>query len=304
MMRKLKAILGLFGFVAASVAIFALIFALMDLGDARREDRIVIGSKAFTESLLLAEVMARLIEEETGVRVERKVNLGGTHICFEALKNGEIDLYPEYTGTGLAAILKKPVVSDRARVLAQVRREFAERWELTWLDPMEFNNAYALAMTAEKAGSLGVRRISDLARHRTLVAGFPSEFMARDDGYPGLKKTYGLEFHTEPKAMEAGLMYGAVHGNKVDVIAAYATDGRIDKLGLRILEDDRGFFPPYQAAPLVRESTLRRHPKVRRALGVLAGKLTDAEMRRLNAAVDLDGRSIDEVASELIDTLR
>jgi osmoprotectant transport system permease protein len=199
------------------------------------------------------------------------------------------------------AILKLPVEPNPRRAWSTVRREFAARHALTWLAPMAFDNTYALAVTTQKARSLGLARISDLARHRGLIAGFASEFMAREDGYPGLLRHYGLEL--DARGMEAGLMYGAVAAGKVDVISAYATDGRIDKFELVVLEDDRGFFPPYQAAPLVRRAALEEFPEMEPALAVLAGKLSDAEMRRWNAAVDIEGRTPESVARAIVEEL-
>jgi osmoprotectant transport system substrate-binding protein len=301
---RLRAIAGLLGFLIATCGIFWLVFALFDLrnGGARSE-RLVVGSKAFTESILLAEMMAQLVEQHTRLEVIRRANLGGTHICFEALRTGDIDVYAEYTGTGLMAILQLEAVNDERRALDIVRREFAERWGLVWLEPLAFNNSYALAMTQQQAAALGIRTISDLRQHNELRVGLTAEFMARSDGWPGLVQTYALAFDEEPRSMEAGLMYGAVERREVDVIGAYATDGRIEKMKLRVLEDDRGFFPPYQAAPLIRRDVLARFPELRATLNVLSGRISDAEMRALNAAVDIHGRDPTEVAAEYLRTL-
>jgi len=300
-LARLRAILGLFGFVAAAAALLALVFFLIDLRDGQTATPgvIRIGSKADTEGIVLAEILAQVIEHETKLRVERRTNLGGTHLCFEALRAGEIDLYPEYTGTGLVGILEKPAVLDAARALEIVRRDFAARYAMVWLDPFAFNNTYALAMTRARAGALGIHALSGLTRHPELRAGFTAEFLARKDGYPGLEGR-GVHFAVRPRSMEAGLMYAAVADGAVDVISAYATDGRIDKLGLVVLGDDLGFFPPYQAAPLVRAQTLAREPRMRAALRLIAGKIDDAEMRRLNAAVDLEGKPPASVASAWI----
>lgn len=301
MKAHLQGILLLLSLIAVNVGLFKLVFLLLDLRDQKGEATVVIGSKAFTESIVLAEVMAQLITRRTDLKVERRLNLGGTHICFNALRAGEIDLYPEYTGTGLMAILEKPVISDPRRVLKVVRKEFLDRFELLWLEPMAFNNTYALAMSKKKAARLGIETISDLASHPGLSAGFTSEFMARADGYPGLKKLYALNL--EAGSMEAGLMYGAAREGKVDVISAYATDGRIDKMKLRVLIDDKHFFPPYQAAPLIRRQTLALHPEIKRALEPLYGKLGDTRMRKVNADVDIDGQRPEQVASALVSEL-
>lgn len=298
-MKRLRAVLGLFGFVAAAWLVFFVLFRLLDLREGAPE-RVVIGSKADTEGILLAEIMALLIEQRTGVSVDRRPALGGTQVCFQALEAGAIDLYPEYTGTGLVAILESPAVPDRARAYERVADEFSKRWNLVWLDPMAFDNTYALAMARGVAERLAIRTISDLTGHPELRAGFTAEFLARDDGYPGLAKAYGLRFSREPKTLEAGLMYGAAAGGEVDVVSAYATDGRIDKMDLVVLVDDRRFFPPYQAAPLVRGALLARHPEIRAALAPLAGRLNDAEMRKLNASIDIAGRRPEDVAREVV----
>jgi glycine betaine/choline ABC-type transport system substrate-binding protein len=208
-------------------------------------------------------------------------------VCFEALRAGAIDLYPEYTGTGLMAILGLPVETDPELVFQLVSERFAVQYDMLWLPPLgTFNNTYALAMTEARAVELGIERISDLFAHRELTCGFTNEFMVRDDGYPGLREAYGLDFERPPKSMEAGLMYGAVAAGAVDVICSYATDGRVESLGLRTLVDDRDFFPPYQAAPLLRRPLLAGNPELGLALGRLDRHISDADMRRLNGAVD------------------
>jgi glycine betaine/choline ABC-type transport system substrate-binding protein len=296
----MRGALGLVGFVLAAFVIFRGVFAVIDVLDARDDDVVVVGSKAFSESYILAEAFAQLIEQRTDLRVERRINLGSTQICQAALQNGAIDLYPEYTGTGLMAILQEPRQSDPQQVLARVRKVFGARWSLVWLDPLAFSNTYAMAMTQRRAEALGIRRVSDLRDHPGLVLGAPPEFLDRTDGFPGLQTHYGGPFVAAPRAMEAGLMYQAVADGSVDVISAYSTDARIDKFDLFLLEDDREFFPPYQAAPLVRRETLARHPEIRGALAPLAGRIDAATMRRLNGLVDIDGRSPAEVAALLI----
>lgn len=302
MRARLLAIAGLFAFALAAFAIFRGVFAVLD-AHGSRQSAIRIGSKADTEGILLGEIMAQLIEQRTHLTVRRRLDLGGTQVCFQALESDAIDLYPEYTGTGLMAILDRPASTDRRQVFSTVRRDFSRRWSLVWLPPLAFNNTYALAIRASTARRLDIRRISDLAGHPGLRAGFTAEFLARRDGYPGLEKRYGLHFTEAPRSMEAGLMYRALADRAVDVISAYATDGRIEKLGLVVLDDDRHFFPPYQAAPLVRHDTLLAHPELRRVLGVLGGRIDDAEMRRLNAEVDIQGRRPRDVARAFVKTL-
>lgn len=316
--QRAGAVLGLFGFVAASVLIFWGIFALLDAsneltskptgapapdGGVRPAARVVVGSKAFTEGILLAEIMAQLVERETDLVVLRRTNLGGTQICFQALRSGSIDFYAEYTGTGLTAILKEESLKDPDEVYRIVSERFRERYELTWLPPLGFDNTYALAMRRKQAEQLEVSTIAELRAHPKLRVGFPTEFMARPDGWPGLRTEYALEFSRPPRGMEAGLMYSAARDGQVDVIGAYSTDGRIAKFDLLVLKDNRGFFPPYQAAPLVRSAALRTHPALGRALSKLAGKLTEAQLQRLNAAVDIEGRSVEDVAREVVQTV-
>ncbi len=267
----------------------------------KTEKQITIGSKEFTEQIILGEMLAQLVESRTGVTVEKKFGLGGTMVCFNALKNGEIDLYPEYTGTGLTAILNREVVTDPDEVYRIVRDEFERKFDLVWLRPFGFNNTYALAMRSDQAEQLGLSKISDLSgRDLGLVPGFTQEFLERPDGYPGLVKDYALEFAAEPRGMDPGLMYIALKEGNVDIICAFATDGRIPAFDLRVLEDDRHYFPPYYAAPLVREETLARVPELGSILNELAGVITDEKMASLNYQVDEEGKAPETVASEFL----
>jgi len=290
----------------ALIAVVATLALALSIAGVRRLDSgtsIVIGSKAFSESWILAEIYAQRIERVTGAPVRRRHALGGTLLAFEGLRGGSLHVYPEYTGTGLVSILGEPVSSEPSQVLPRVRAAFARRWNMTWLAPQGFNNTYALAMRREHAQGLGVTRVSDLRSHPTLLLGFATEFVARDDGWPGLTQHYGLASSAAPKAMEAGLMYQAVAAGEVDVISAYATDARIDKFELVLLEDDLSFFPPYQATPLLGPGVAQAHPELVEALAPLAGLLTDAEMRRLNAEVDVHRKDPAEVARVYLDTL-
>jgi osmoprotectant transport system substrate-binding protein len=241
--------------------------------------------------------------------VDRRLNLGGTMICFNALKAGDIDVYPEYTGTGLVNILKMGVVNDPDQAYEVVQREFRSRYRLTWLKPFGFNNTYTLTMRRDQARKLGIQTISDLARvvtttptdsAATLRAAFDAEFLTRPDGYPGLRRAYGFKFAAAPTQMDPGLMYKAVADGAVDVIDGFATDGRIPAYGLVVLDDDKHFFPPYYAAPLVREDTLHKHPQLRTVLNRLAGALRDDTMRKLNYEVDERGRKASNVAREFL----
>lgn len=297
-MSRLRAIAVLMAIVLFGAAALSAVLALVDRKPSRG-DVVAIGSKAFTEGIILGEILAQKIEQ-SGVRVERRFNLGGTNICFEALRTGAIDLYAEYTGTGLMAILEQPPMSDPAAVRKTVTEQFAARYDLVWLDPLGFNNTYALAMSQRRADQLGIHKISDLARHPDLRAGFASEFLARADGWPGLQAKYGLRFGDGPLAMEAGLMYQAAAVGQVDVISAYSTDGRIDTLALVVLEDDRQFFPPYEAAALARRETLAKHASLRETLATLAGRISEPEIRKMNADVDAGTKSAAEVAADFL----
>ena len=263
--------------------------------------RVVVGSKEFTEQIVLGEIIAQLIECRTNVNVERKLGLGGTMVCFNALKNGEIDVYPEYTGTGLTAVLKRAVVTDPDEVYQIVSEEFNDEFEVTWFQPFGFNNTYALAMRNKHAEQLDLTKISDLSnRNVDLAAGFTQEFLERPDGYPGLAKHYNLRFANAPRGMDPGLMYIALKEGDVDLICAFATDGRIPAFNLHVLQDDRNYFPPYHAAPVVRNETLARIPELGSILNELADLIDDAEMARMNFQVDEEGRSPEEVAAKFL----
>lgn len=265
-----------------------------------RAGTIRIGSKNFTEQLIVAELAARLIEEHTELGVERRFNLGGTMICHDALASSEIDLYIEYTGTGLTAILKQPVINDRNAALKAVRRAYRERFGALWLQPLGFNSTYAIAVRGTDARQHGWERISDLVPQAgELRAGFTSEFAERPDGYPGLSQRYGVRFR-EVRDLDPAIMYEAVAKNEVDVICAFATDGRIAAFDLKPLEDDRKFFPPYDTAPVVRVEVLRAYPELREALEPLGGLIDDATMQRLNSEADIDKHSPRKVAQRFL----
>jgi osmoprotectant transport system substrate-binding protein len=263
------------------------------------ERKVVIGSKEFTEQVILRQMMAALIEGNSDIKTEQKY-LGGTLICFNSLKNGEIDLYAEYTGTALTTILEQKLITDPQEVYDTVKRDFME-YELVWLKPLGFNNTYTLTMRRDQAQELGVQKISDLEAHKdNLRSGFTHEFLERPDGYPGLIKHYGWSLDKEPKGMDPGLMYKAIAGGDVDLICGFATDGRISAFDLVMLEDDKQFFPPYYAAPVIRADTLKKHPELEDILNKLAGKIDDETMLKLNYAVDEEGRKAAEVAKDFL----
>jgi osmoprotectant transport system substrate-binding protein len=276
-------------------------FALvaLTLASCARGDRIIVGAKNFTESDLLAEIAAQQIERRTGLHVERKLHLGGTFVCHEALLAGQIDLYVEYTGTAYTAVLKHAPGASADSIARAVAEEYRSRWDLHWLAPFGFDNTFAIAVRQADAQRDGLRAISDLARLApTWKAGFGYEFLNREDGFPGLARMYGLRFAAPPTAMDLGLTYRALADGKVDVIAGNSTDGQLDALHLVALADDRHYFPPYQAAPVVRGALLQRHPEVQRALAELAGKIDAAAMRRLNAEADIEHRDLPAIARD------
>lgn len=289
--------------VLAGVAVVGLwgVFRSTGGGAARSSGgSVVVGSKNFTEQYVLGELMAQLIEARTKLRVERRLGLGGSSVCHEALVAGGIDLYAEYTGTALTTILDRPPLSDPEATYEVVAALYEERHGLRWLPAFGFNNTYALTVSRKQADARKWRRISDLVGEAgSLRAGFTAEFSQRPDGYPGLREAYGLRFG-RVFDMDPGLMYQAVARGEVDVVSAFATDGRIAAYGLHVLEDDQAYFPPYYAAPVVRGPVLEAHPELREALSPLTGALTNEVMQSLNYEVDEKQRSPAVVAREFL----
>jgi osmoprotectant transport system permease protein len=264
---------------------------------------IVIGSKDSAEPILLGHMLAELVEAHTELEVARRFNLGGTLVCYNALRSGGLDAYVEYTGTALTTILKESPRDDPREVLRRVRAAMARRDDVACLEPLGFENTFALLMRREQAERLGIRRLSDLRAHLGAIRmGAGPEFMNRPDGYPGLVRAYGLDFAAQPREMDRNLLYQAVAQGSIDLAAGDSTDGRIATLDLVVLEDDRRYFPPYEAVPLVRGEALRRHPGLEAALGRLAGRLDAATMRRLNHQVDGLHRDPAEVAREYLES--
>lgn len=285
---------------AAAVVIVAALFLSAGNATSTGARRVVVASKDFTEQRILGELVAQAIEAGTGIAVERRFELSGD-ICHRGMTAGEIDAYVEYTGTAFTAILKHDPITDPREVYDQVKREYESQFGLEWLDPLGFNNTFAILVRGEDARTLGLKTISDAARHAPRWrAGFGQDFMSRQDGYPGFARTYGLKFAEPPREMDLSITYQALANGQVDLIAGNSTDGLIDKLGLFQLEDDRHYFPPYEAAPIVRKEILERYPEIREAMKSLAGKLTDAEMRRLNYAVDGEKRDVKEIVAEFL----
>ncbi len=264
---------------------------------AAQSDRpVVVASKPFAESFVLAEMFARLLEER-GYAVERRPGLGATEIAFEALRTDEIDVYPEYTGTGLLAILGEDPPASSAAAYRRVASVFEERWGVRWLPPLGFENTYAVAVRPETADSLGLATLSDLARAAGgLVAGFTPDFIGRADGLPGLRAAYGLE-PREVRALLQAVKYQALAEGRVDVIDGYATDGQIARYGLTVLADDRGFFPPYDASALVSRRLVQDRPGALLVLSELSGRIDEPLMRELNRRVEVEGDDVADVAA-------
>jgi glycine betaine/choline ABC-type transport system substrate-binding protein len=266
-----------------------------------RKNRIVVGSKNFTEQAILGELLAQHLEARTHLGVDRRFYLAGTYICHQAILAGRIDLYVEYTGTALVAILKQSPSNEPLQVYERVKTEYAQRFQLGVKEPLGFNNTFALIIRGADARRLHLRTISEAAASAPQWrAGFGYEFMERQDGYQGLIRTYGLRFKGPPRIMDLGLLYKSLLENQVDLVAGNSTDGLIAARDLAMLEDDRHYFPPYQAVPIVREETLTRHPEIGAALQQLAGKISDQDMRRLNYSVDGEHRDIQEVVREFL----
>jgi osmoprotectant transport system substrate-binding protein len=261
--------------------------------------RIVVGSKNFTEQIVLAELLAQEMESRSGLPVERRVNLGGTLICHEALRAGQIDLYVEYTGTALTVVLGEQPFSNPGEVYQRVKADYAQRFGLEVTEPLGFNNTFAIVVRGQDARGWKLRTISDLAPHAPRMrAGFGYEFMERQDGFRGWSETYHLKFAEPPRIMDLGLIYRALKEKRVDVVAGNSTDGVIAALDLAVLEDDRHYFPPYEAVPIVRRETLERHPELRTVLGTLGGRISESDMRRMNYAVDGEHRDVAVVVRE------
>lgn len=260
---------------------------------------VVVGSKPFGESYLLAELFAQLLEAR-GLPVRRTFGLGGTEIIFPALRQGAIDVFPEYTGSGLLVILKAPPVSDPAAVFDLVSREFARQYDVRWLAPLGFENTYAMSIRTEMAERLGLRTLSDFAQvSGDMRAGFTADFIGLPDGLPGLRAAYGLAPKTV-SALAPAVKYQALVDGQVDIIDAYSTDGLLARYPLTVLVDDRHFFPPYDAAAVVRGALARERPAAVAALSELSGRLDVTRMRALNARVETNGESVATVAHDAL----
>lgn len=263
-----------------------------------------VGSKNFTEQVVLGEIIAQHLEHRLHAPVERRLNLGGTLLAHQALRSGEIDLYPEYTGTALAAILKEPASGTPAEVFARVRSRYLHNYQVEWLSPLGIDDSFAMVVKGSDARARRLQSLSDAAGTRggwTLGVGY--EFEQRPDGLPALDKVYGIRWNGRPKSMDLGLLYRGLEQGQVTMIAANATDGLLSQRDLKVLRDDRHAFPPYEVSVAVREDAMRRTRGLREALLELSGKLNNATMQTLNYQVDGEHRPVTKVAREFLNRL-
>jgi osmoprotectant transport system substrate-binding protein len=262
---------------------------------------IVVGSKNFTEQLILGEIIAQHIEARMQQPVERELDLGGTLLAQNALVAGDIDLYPEYTGTGFTNVLKRSGITNPAGVLAEVRAGYSKDFHLDWLDPLGFNNSFAMTVRGEDARARHLETLTDAAHDSAgfaLGAGY--EFLTRPDAYDALNRGYSIKWTAAPKSMDLGLLYQALEQKQVSMVAGNTTDGLLSKLDVTVLEDDQHVFPPYQACIVIRQQTLAAYPNLRAILNELAGRISDSKMRAMNYAVDGQHRPAREVAAEFL----
>lgn len=291
MKKKLKLILMIF--LTMSISIGA-------LSCSSKKDTITVGSKNFNEQLIVGNILADMIEDNTDLKVDRKLNLGGTNIAFDALKSNQIDMYVEYTGTGLVNIMKQKSMTDSDKVYNTVKDYYNKEYNITWLKPLGFNNTYTLSVRKDTAEKYNLKTFSDLAKvSNNLILGCTLEFNERQDGYPGLKTLYNMEFKNVTP-VDGGLRYTALANKKSDVIDAFSTEGLLKAFDLVVLEDDKNFFPPYYAAPIVSNETLKEHPEIEDLLNKLADKISDEEMREMNYKVDKQNADPAQVAEEFL----
>ncbi|MCC5912076.1 MAG: glycine/betaine ABC transporter substrate-binding protein [Clostridiaceae bacterium] len=283
------------------ITVALLVFTMVLTACQPAGDSITVGAKNFTESRILATMFQVLIQESTDLNVN-VTEFGGTQLVFGALQTGDVDLYPEYTGTAYTVMLEKEAISDPDETYDIVKTEFKEGYNLIWLDQLGFNNTYTLTVREQMAEELGLETFSDLLDHdEDLVLGATFEFLERPDGYPGLQEAYGFNFADE-RGFDPGLTYSSVRNGEVDVIDGFSTDGRIPAFNLVALEDDQNFFPPYYAAPVVNAETLERYPELEEILSRLAGQISDEEMQEMNFQIDEIGQTEEQVAREFLES--
>lgn len=286
--------------IVASIVVVAIGVGVVSSLTKTKEDTIVIGSKNYTEQLILGNILADMLEEHTDLNVERKMNLGGSSVIMSAIDAKEIDLYVDYTGVLLVNVLKQESIKDKDEAYAKTKNGMEEKYGITLLDPLGFNNTYTIAMKKETAEKYGLNTISDLTKVSEQLTFSPTmEFENRDDGLIGLNKTYGLKFK-DVKAMDGGLRYSALEKGSCDAIDSFSTEGLLKAFDLKVLEDDKSFFPPYNAVPVIRQDTLEKYPEIKDVLDKLTGKLTEDVMIDLNYQVDKLSIAPEKVARDYL----
>ncbi|MGB6875078.1 MAG: glycine betaine ABC transporter substrate-binding protein [Candidatus Acidiferrales bacterium] len=278
-----------------------IVAAIFAAGCVNRQNTIVVGSKNFPEQAILGELLAQQIEARTGMHVERRFYLAGTYICHQALLAGRIDMYVEYTGTALTAVLKGPPEKDPHAVFERVRSEYAKRFNLIVEPPLGFNDSFAIVIRGTDAQKDQIQTISQAAKYApSWHPGFGYEFMERPDGYDGFVKTYGLKFSGAPRIMDLGLLYRALTARQVDIVAGNTTDGQLLTSDFTVLEDDKHYFPPYQAVTIVRGEIAKKHPEVMTAIAELAGTISDHDMQHMNYEATVQHRDVSGVVQEFL----
>jgi osmoprotectant transport system substrate-binding protein len=291
-------------FILLCFITFSLVFAIASCNPNTSNNgggEIVVASKNFTEQNILGELLAQQIESATGLKVARRLDLGGSFVCHQAMLAGQVDAYVEYTGTALTTILKQQPISDPKAVYQRVKSGYDKQFQLEVAPSLGFENTFAMIIRGEDARKHNLRTLSQATQYTSQwQAGFGYEFINREDGFPGLVKTYNFKFSKSPRVMDLGLIYRAIVDRQVDVVAGNSTDAQISRLDLTILQDDKGYFPPYEATPIVRQATLKKYPQLRQAIAQLSGKISAEEMRRLNYQVEGEFRNIKEVVREFL----
>jgi osmoprotectant transport system substrate-binding protein len=288
-------------FLIALALVVAIAFYRPSLSPVATSGAIIVASKDFTEQDILGELLAQQIERRTGLTVDRRPRLGGSFVCHQAIKDGKIDAYVEYTGTAFTGILQQPVNPNPEQVYRQLQQIYRTQFDLEVLPSLGFENTFAMIVRGEDAQRYNLQTLSQAASYTPQWrGGFGYEFLERPDGFPGLSQTYNLKFSASPQVMDLGLIYRALLQKQVDLIAGNSTDGQITRLGLAVLQDDKQYFPPYEAVPIVRQATLKRYPQLQPALNELAGLISADEMRQLNNLVEAELRDVKDVVREFL----
>jgi osmoprotectant transport system substrate-binding protein len=293
-------------FIVFCLVTFSLVLAIAGCNPKTADDsggEIVVASKNFTEQNILGELLAQQIESTTGLKVDRRLDLSGTFVCHKAMLAGQVDAYVEYTGTAFTTILNRAPISDPKAVYQQVKSGYEKQFQLEVTPALGFENTFAMIIRGEDARQHNLSTLSQAAQYAPQwQTGFGYEFINREDGFPGLAKTYNFQFNKPPRVMDLGLLYRALVDRQVDLVAGNSTDAQISRLDLTILQDDKGYFPPYEATPIVRQATLKKYPQLRQAIAQLGGQISAEEMRGLNYQVEGEFRSIKEVAREFLNS--